>query len=219
MNNFFNMDNGFFTFLNKVCDIVMLSIIWVVMCIPIITIGPANTALYYATVKVIRRERGYIFREFFKSFRLNFKRAAIIGVILTVIFAILAIDLMAAWGAITGKTTINSVFIGVYIALTVFILSFAIYVFPVLSRFDMGIKQLVKAASFMAIRHLLHTILMIAVLACAVFAIMVMPIAIIFVPALASLIISFLMERVLKKYTPQSDENDKDSARDEWYLE
>ncbi|MDD3173509.1 MAG: YesL family protein, partial [Herbinix sp.] len=76
MGNFFNIDNGFFAFLSKVCDILFLSIIWVAFCIPIITIGPANTALYYATVKVIRRDRGYLFREFFKSFRMNFKRAA-----------------------------------------------------------------------------------------------------------------------------------------------
>jgi uncharacterized membrane protein YesL len=88
MNNFFNMDNKFFTVLSKACDILFLSVVWALLCIPVITIGPATTAMYYVIVKVIRRERGYLFREFFKAFKSNFKYGAISGVILTVIFLI-----------------------------------------------------------------------------------------------------------------------------------
>ena len=74
MGNLFNMDNAFFSFISKVCDIMILSTVWILLCIPIITIGPASTALYYAVVKVVRRERGYLLREFFRSFKMNFKR-------------------------------------------------------------------------------------------------------------------------------------------------
>ena len=83
MGNFFNMDNPLFSILSKVCDMLFISIAFILICIPVITIGPACTALYYVVVKVIRRERGYVFREFFKSFRLNFKRR-IISVLMTI---------------------------------------------------------------------------------------------------------------------------------------
>ena len=78
MSNLFNMDNPLFSILSKICDMLFISIIYIFLCIPIITIGPASTALYYTMVKVVRKERGYIFREFFKSFKLNFKRASIV---------------------------------------------------------------------------------------------------------------------------------------------
>ena len=94
MGNFFSTDSPIFSILSKVSDMLFISITFIFLCIPIVTIGPASTALYYAIVKVIRRERGYVFREFFKSFKMNFKRGAIVGVILTLIFFVLTFDLL-----------------------------------------------------------------------------------------------------------------------------
>lgn len=219
MNNIFNMDNAFFTFLSKVCDVLILSVIYAIVCIPLITIGPATTALYYATVKVIRRERGYLLREFFKSFRVNFKRAAIVGIVLTIIFAILIIDLMVTWTSKGGNSSLNSVLIGIYMAITILILSFTLYVFPVLSRFDMNIKQLVKAASFMSIKHILYTLLMIVIFAASLVAIVFMPVSVVFIPVSTTLLISLLMERVFKKYMPKMEETDENTGKDEWYME
>jgi uncharacterized membrane protein YesL len=158
------MDNPFFTTLGKICDLLFLSLIWTLVCIPVVTIGPANTALYYATVKVIRRERGYLMREFFKSFKLNFKRAAIIGVILTVAFVVLGFDLIWAYANL-GSGTTSSILFGVFVAITFLLVSFSTYAFPVLSRFDMTIKQLSKAAIFMSIRHLPSTVAMVIITA------------------------------------------------------
>ncbi len=219
MSNFFNIDNGFFTALSKFCDVLFLSLIWVVFCIPIITIGPANTALYYATVKVIRRERGYLFREFFKSFKLNFKRGAIIGVLLTIAFVILVVDLLAAGSTIKNSSTISSILFGVYVAMAFFVLSISVYIFPVLSRFDMTIKQLIKAAAFMSIRHLPFTLIMVVVTAASIFGVLYIPILIVVVPAAGNFINSLLMERILKKYMPQNEESDDENKKDEWYME
>lgn len=218
MGNFFNMDNGFFTVLSKICDIIFLSVIWAILCIPIITIGPANTAMYYATVKVIRKERGYLFREFFKSFRLNFKRGAIIGLVLTLITAIMIFNLIVTWGAIDGSNK-SSMFFGVYVAISFVVLCFSIYVFPILSRFDMTIKQLIKAASFMSMKHLLSTLGMAIVTVATVIAILFLPILIFILPATSVLINSLLMERVLKKYLPKPVVQEGEAPiKDEWYL-
>ncbi len=218
MSNFFNLDNPFFTFLGKVCDIIFLSVVYLLLCIPIITIGPANTALYYATVKVIRRERGYLFREFFKSFRLNFKRAAIIGVVLTICYVIIIFDLYTAWISIGGNS-ISSILFGVYVAIAIILLCFTTYIYPVLSRFDMSFKQLIKVVFYMSMRHLPSTIVMVVVQVAAILGVFLSPILIFVVPALSTFLNSLLMERIFKKYTPKSDESDDESKKDEWYLE
>ncbi|MDF2941592.1 MAG: putative rane protein [Herbinix sp.] len=219
MGNLFNMDNGFFSFLSKVCDILFLSIIWLIVCIPIITIGPANTALYYVTVKVIRRERGYLFREFFKSFRLNFKRAAIVGVILTIMFFVLIFDLLTSWATLGSTSTMGSVLFGVYVAITFILTCFSIYAFPVLSRFDMNIKQLLKAASFMSMRHLPSTLAMVIVTVASLAGVLLIPILIFILPAASAFINSLLMEKVLKKYMPEEEGTDENISKDEWYRE
>ena len=219
MSNFFNMDNPIFSVLGKICDMLFLSMAFIFLCLPIITIGPASTALYYTVVKVIRRERGYVFKEFFKSFKLNFKRASIVGIILTIVFVILGFDLLYAYGMTVPDSSSGSVMMGVFIGITFLTISFSIYVFPILSRFDMTIKQLIKAAVFMSMRHLHFTILMIIVNALALIIIYFFFPFIFIAPAVVVLVNSFMMELVFKKYMPESDGPGEETGRDEWYLE
>lgn len=217
MSNFFNMDNPIFTVLSKICDLLFLSVVWTLLCIPVVTIGPANTAMYYAVVKVIRKERGYLFREFFKSFRMNFKRGAIMGVILTIFFAVLAFDINLAWNNYNIKGGQGSIMLGVFFAITLLVLCFSLYVFPILSRFDMNMKQLVKAAIFMSMKHLPLTIGMAAItIAIIVLTVLFAPL-IFFAPATCVFLNSYLMEHVLKKYTPKSDNSEDETSKDEWY--
>lgn len=219
MSNFFNLENPLFSTLSKICDMLFLSIAYIILCLPIITIGPATTALYYTIVKVIRRERGYVFREFFKSFRINFKRGSIVGVILVIIFTILVFDLLYAYGLTAPESTQGSLLMGVFIGISFLVVSFSIYVFPILSRFDMTIKQLIKAAIFMSMRHIHFTILMILVNA-AVLVITYFFFAFIFIaPAIVMLVNSFMMEKIFKKYMPESEGAGEETGKDEWYLE
>lgn len=218
MSSIFNMDNGFFSFLGKLWDVIILSIIWLIICIPIVTIGPANTALYYATVKVIRRERGYLFREFFRSFRLNFVKGAGLGIMFTIIFFILGFDILMSYTS-TGTGEHSSLLFGVYVALTFIAACISSYVFPILSRFDMKFKQILKLAVFMSVKHLLTTIGMVLITAAGIVAVYYFFILIFIVPALVTLANSLLLERVLKKYMPKSDGPGEDTGKDEWYLE
>ena len=75
MNKLFDINNPFFKFMSKFFDLMVLSLIFTVCCIPIVTIGPAITALYYSTVKNVRRDRSYAYKEFFHSFKRDLGRA------------------------------------------------------------------------------------------------------------------------------------------------
>lgn len=218
MGNLFSLDNGFFSFLSKVCDLIFLSFIFIIFCIPIVTIGPACTALYYATVKVIRRERGYVFREFFRSFKLNFKKGAIVGILLTIVYIILGFDLWAAYKSLDGSTLRFAMF-GVYLAITILALGFSVYVYPVLSRFDVTVRQLIKTVLILSLRHLPSTICMIILTLAAIIGVYIIPILLIVIPGVLVLLNSLLLEKILKKYTPQSENSEDESRKDEWYLE
>lgn len=107
MSNIFNYNNKFFSAFDKVINIFCLSLIWFMACIPVFTIGASCTALYYAVNKVIRHGRGYIWKEFWSSFRSNFKQATVIWLIFLLIGLIMGADWFimfqfmkagAAWG-------------------------------------------------------------------------------------------------------------------------
>ena len=63
------MDNVVTRALTKICDMICLNIVWLICCIPIVTIGASTAALYSVMLKMVKNEEGYIFRSFFKAFK------------------------------------------------------------------------------------------------------------------------------------------------------
>lgn len=219
MGNLFNLDNGFFSFMGKFWDLIVLSLLWVICSLPIVTIGPATTALYYAVVKVIRRERGYIFREYIHSFRDNLK----VGIISTVLFIVMAIILYVDYSYANNLLKTNEklayIFLAGFNAITIIVIAVLMYVFPVLSRFTLNIKGLFKTSFFMALKHILTTILLLIIVVASGLALYIVYPAIFIVPSLCCLLCSFLLERVFKKYMPVPKETPEESGKDQWYLE
>jgi uncharacterized membrane protein YesL len=216
MGNIFNMDNGFFTTLGKIVDIVLLSIVWFILCIPIITIGPATTALYYTTVKVIRRERGYLMREFFRSFKTNFKMGSLAGILIIAVFLVLYFDRNFA---LTLEGTKGFVLLSVFNAMIVLLFIVTIYIFPILSRFKMKFLHLFKTSLFMSIKHLPTTIVLVVIVLIFGVGTYILPIVFLISPALCVLVCSLLLERVFKKYMPEKSDETETGGVDEWYLE
>lgn len=219
MGSFFSIDSPFFNVMNKICDIILLSVVYVVCCIPIITIGPATTALYYTMVKVVRRERGYLFGEFFKSFKANFKSGSFLTIILVVAYLILWVDRNYAKGLAETNSSVAFAMTCVFNAISVILILTTIYVFPVLSRFTIKGFQLLKTSFFISIRHLPSTLVIAVIIAATGIGMYILPIAFIFAPALATFLISFLIERVFKKYMPAPSATAEEDGTDEWYLE
>ena len=87
--SFFSLDSKFSQIMGRVFDLMMLNIIFLIMCIPIVTIGANFTAMYYVTLKMIKNEETYIFRTYWKSFRENFKQATAIWLILLAVLIVL----------------------------------------------------------------------------------------------------------------------------------
>ena len=160
--SFFSLDSKFSQIMGRVFDLMMLNIIFLIMCIPIVTIGANFTAMYYVTLKMIKNEETYIFRTYWKSFRENFKQATAIWLILLAVLIVLILDLLLVMRMPGTITYLRFVFL-VLIFFEAMVLS---YVFPVLSRFDNTVKNTIKNSILMAIRHLPWTIMILLVNLC-----------------------------------------------------
>ena len=93
MNNIFNPDNKFFSFMGRVADLMILNLLCIVCCIPVVTAGPAIAAMYYITLKMARNEESYVVKGFFHSFKQNLKQGIVIQIIMLLLGIVLAFDL------------------------------------------------------------------------------------------------------------------------------
>lgn len=150
MSGFFNLENCFFKFMTKIADLIILNFLWLVFSLPIITIGASTTALYYVTLKMTDNTEGYIFTNFVKSFKSNFKQATIAWLIFLFGFIILFID-FRYWVSFKSQLSYLIVIITTTI-LIIYFLVFLVY-FPLLARFDNSLTLTLKNALIISFKN------------------------------------------------------------------
>ena len=213
MRGMFDHEGPLLSFLDKVGQLVILSVLWILGCLPVVTVVPSTAALYYAVMKSVRRERESAAGEFWKSFRANLKRGVPITLLALALTALICGNI---WILREAQTSLyNGVRIGNMLLLALLAVT-AVYVGPVLSRFDMGVKSVLKLSFVMAIRFLPRTLLILAA-ALAVgylqFYVLPMPVLLL-LPALCCYGATFLIEKALRTYMPEKKPGD-----DAWYYE
>lgn len=88
--------NPVLDFINTLCNFVALNLVFLITCLPVITIGTALSSLYYVTLREARGEYGYLVRTYLREFKNNFKKGTIAFAILFLIGAILLFNI-AFW--------------------------------------------------------------------------------------------------------------------------
>ncbi len=201
MNGFFNPEKGVWAWLSTMVDVVGLSILWLLLCLPLITIGPATAALYYTVVKYVRGREPGAFGGYLRSFAGNLK----VGGLATLLCC-------AAGAVLAGGYTVMRASIGTGTADLLFaIYHFALFLpagvlcwlFPLLGRFTFGVKGLFVTALQLAVRHLPSTVVVVLLtVETASFCIANWWPAL-FMPAVAMLLASLFFERAFQKYAPE----------------
>lgn len=160
MGKLFNLDSPILKVLGTLADLCILNLMTILGCIPIITAGASITAMHYVLLKMVRNEEGYVWKDFMKSFRKNFRQATCIWLLLLLflflfladcyIFKIMTESVSMPLLAVTG-------------AFGLFLYMIYLYAFPLLSHFYNTVFGTIKNAFFVGIMAFPKTILMMAV--------------------------------------------------------
>lgn len=183
-------------------DLFVLGLLWLLCCLPVVTVGASSAALYYAAVKSVKQRKGYAVQEFFRSFKQNL----VPGIILWVIVLAVSVLLQLNVGILTAKTDgyVGLFFICVYIAAGIYVGAAACYLFPALSRFDMKTGWLLKLSLYMVVKYFGTTIGLALVILCMGAFVYRFPVLIFVLPGPTALLMSEFLERVLKKHEPEA---------------
>lgn len=193
-------------------DVVYVGLLWCLCSIPIVTIGPACTALYYTTAKSIRHERGRVTATFFGAFKSNFRTSLLVWLILLAYILIGAANIYILGGMENAKGTVFWYLSRVMLVPAVFIF---VWVFPFISRFENTVIGSVRFACFLALKNMSRTLLLCAFLAAFVIIAWLMPALIPLMPGLCCLIMSYTAEKTLIAAAHGSEDNNADK----WYNE
>ena len=202
---FLNPDNALMITMTQITDCIFLSLFWFVGCIPIVTIGASFAGLYDANYRGFRQGEKHSWGRFLEVYRENWKAGILpTGVFLAVLFLLTKV-LVALWNSAVAGNLSWMVFSGLAFV-GVLVLGILSLLFPVLSRFENPFPVLLKNTVLLGMANLPRTLALgilnaAAGLLCAFF---VLPLF--FLPSLAALIGSVLIEPMFKPYMPAEEE-------------
>ena len=204
MSNFFDSDNGFMQGFTKVTDTLILSILWLVCCVPVVTVGAASSALYYAFHKSIRQNRSYAWREFFAAFKSNFKRSTGIWLILLV-FMLMSLVSCLLLGAMRESIPMAGVCLMMGVVILCFTAVWCIYALAYQARFENTMGAVLKNSALLTFANLPRSILLLILFVAAVITVIYMPVICGPVVAVFIWLENKILERVFRKLMTEED--------------
>ena len=214
---FFSYESRFSQILLKLCYACYLNLLWFVCSIPIVTIGASTTALYYASLKIVRGEESYAGRMFFRSFKENFRQATQLWLILLGVGLFLGADGYILYHLRQSSTgtlaVIWTVILAVVIAAAVLYVIVLEYVFPLLASVSNTNRAMLKNSFLIGTHYLFATILVFAVHFAMFFVVVAWftPL-IVFGEGLCAMISAWLLNSILISVSGSPEENTEENA-------
>lgn len=158
MGKLLDYENPILSFMSKLVDLILLNVLTILCCVPIVTIGASITAAHYTALKMHRGE-SYVWRNFWKSFKENFKQSTIIWIIFAMFFVV---EYLAFITLSNGTSETDLTMQGVIVATGVFGICFMLWVFPLQSKFVNKIWKTIYTSFVMTFKHIIRTVLLLA---------------------------------------------------------
>ncbi len=199
----FDFDGNFYTYTGKIFDVMLVSIYWLIGCIPIITIGASFSALYAAVTKSVRCDRDSVTRQFWHAYKQNL----VSSIPLTLIYVGVIFLMFLNIGILDARlrNLFGIFFMVLYALVIVLFIIAACYAFPALSRFDMPSGWFVKLSFYMTVKHLPVSLVLFGLFAVSYLTLLARPALFMVIPGAVSCVASYMIEPLLDRHMPKEE--------------
>lgn len=156
MKNFFSTDNPVIQFLARVGDLILVNFLFLICCLPVVTVGAALAGLNKMTQDIAAEEEKGVFRTFFRAFGQNFKQAT--GGWLAILLFLTGLGCYYLLIRAFLEGTLATALCWLLAILAALVLAIASYLFPLMVRYENTLKEHVFNAGILALLKLPRTI-------------------------------------------------------------
>ena len=216
MGKLFNLDSPILRVLGTLADMCLLNIMTILCCLPVFTAGASITAMHYVLLKMVRNEEGYVWKDFWKSFKENLWQGMAIGSILLIFVAFFLVDCYIFKGMVE---TVSVPMLAIAGAFALFLYMIYLYAFPLLAHFHNTVLGTIKNAFFVGVMAFPQTILMMIVTALPVVLVyqyaQILPLIIMFGLTAPAYFCAWMYSKTFKKIEPKTEETISEETKTE----
>lgn len=154
----------------------LLNVLFILCCLPIVTVGASLSALYSVCLKLVRKEDSYIAKDFFRAFRQNLKHGILLHLILCAVTTVVITDLAFMWSIMETSDLYKGLFF-VMLLLSLFFFMASMYIYPLLAQFTNTVGGYLRNAAILSIKHWRHTVMFLLLTLLPIVAALLFPVA------------------------------------------
>lgn len=128
-------------FFGKFWTFFTMNLIYVLACIPIVTLGPATAALTAMMRNVYLERPQFIWHDFWREYKKNFKKSFVVGILDIAVIALIFLTYLALAG--TENQTEKILCIAAFAAQVIFLMM-SFYIYPQIVALEMKLGDIFK---------------------------------------------------------------------------
>lgn len=149
-----------FKILEFVTAFFQLNLLWLLFCLPVITIFPATVAMFCVIRQWVLHKDYSVFRAFFQFFKENFKQSFVLGILWTVFAGLFFLDFML----MKNFASFQYILLPVLTLIGIVLLFITTFIFSTIAHYNVTWLTAIKNSFFFSIRYLLVTLSIIVLL-------------------------------------------------------
>jgi len=210
----FDINNPVMRWIIKIFDCMCLSFLWVIVSLPVITIGASTTALFAVVHRYIRLEEGSLWGTFWQAFREDFKRSTLCWLVCLLLFVLLIVD-----GLVFRTMALQGQLLGKLYWLILLLLAIAVtwmaYLFAYAQRFSGSVKDVLRLSFLLMVLHPVKAVTTLAIVLGGVALVVLQPGFLMIVPAVVCWFCDIVIASVFAAHLLPEDRQRLEESRKE----
>ena len=153
-----NLNGSIITALTRIFDVITVTVLFLLCCVPVVTIGAASSAMYATMIALAGDQCTGVVRCYCDAFRSNFKQATMLFFPVLLVGAVVAVDITVCWGFEMEGSMILAIMQGLTVFCTCLYVAMSIYIFAGIAIYRVTWKQAVTNALYWCFRKLPSTL-------------------------------------------------------------
>ncbi len=219
----FDYRHSFYEFMKKIGWVFLINILFILTSLPIITIGASTTAMYTILQKLIKEREFSLLKDYFSSFKRNFKKATLMWIVILPICLVCYFDLMFFVAMLDSFGVVGIVMLTIAIIVSVVVLMYVLIVFPILAEFEGSIKDTLTVTMFVVKKNILKCLMAVGytaiIIGFTLYIIIYAEYIFIYFPLLAfafnGFVLSYIYDSILRPYYEEDEELEEYSVEEE----
>jgi uncharacterized membrane protein YesL len=190
------LDSRLHRWLGTFSNLLFLNLLWLLACVPVVTIYPATAAMFGVVRGWVRGKEAALLQAFWARFKENFQQSLVIGVVWTFVGFVLLLDL----NLVGQLPPTPRIVLGSLLFLAGLIYAFtSLYLFPVMVHYDAKWTVVLKNSLLLSVGQPSTTLLCLLVVAVTAIISFVAPLSLLITGSLTAYIVYRLCDRAFQK--------------------